>query len=123
MTQHTSYTPELSGDWDLQLDGNGNLSMLRGTAAIVQNVCNEGRLFRHDAVFRYDEGIAWFGDQIAQPVQEAITTGDLREAAEAVPGVLTVDAVTLTGFDASTRTLSAEIEITTEEGNRGTARI
>lgn len=120
---HTTYTAELSDGWDFVIDGNGNLSMLRGTAATVQNVCNECRLFQHDAVFRYEDGIAWFEDQIALPVQRAVTTGDLREAAASVPGVLTVDSVTLTAFDPATRTLSAEIQISTEDGNNGTARI
>lgn len=120
---HTAYTAELSADWDLVLDGNGNLSMIRGTAATVQNVCNEGRLFRHDAIYRYEDGIAWFEDQIALPIQEAVTTGDLRDAAASVPGVLSVDSVTLTDFDQATRTLKAEIQVTTEDGNNGTARI
>lgn len=96
---HTAYTAELSSEWDLQLDGNGNVAMVRGTPAIVQNVCNEGRLFYHDAVFRWDQGIKWFSDQIAQPIQEAITTEDLRSAALSVPGVLTVESVQLKALD------------------------
>lgn len=120
---HTAYTAELSDDWDLTLDGNGDLSMIRSAQAICQNVCNEGRLFYHDAVFRWDQGIKWFEDQIAQPIQEAVTTEDLRTAASSVPGVLTVNSVTLKKLDPATRTLSAEIEITTEEGTNGRAEI
>ena len=120
---HTAYTAELSDDWDLTLDGNGDLSMIRGAQAICQNVCNEGHLFYHDAVFRWDQGIKWFEDQIAQPIQEAVTTEDLRTAASSVPGVLTVNSVTLKKLDPATRTLSAEIEITTEEGTNGRAEI
>lgn len=120
---HTAYTAELSADWDLQLDGNGNVAMIRGASAIVQNVCNEGRLFYNDAVFRWDQGVHWFSDQIAQPIQEAITTEDLRSAALSVPGVLTVNSVTLKKLDPATRTLSAEIEITTEESMNGRAEI
>lgn len=120
---HTAYTAELSDDWDLTLDGNGDLSMIRGAQAICQNVCNEGCLFYHDAVFRWDQGIKWFEDQIAQPIQEAVTTEDLRTAASSVPGVLTVNSVTLKKLDPATRTLSAEIEITTEEGTNGRAEI
>ena len=37
---HTAYTAELSSEWDLQLDGNGNVAMLREAPAILQNVCN-----------------------------------------------------------------------------------
>lgn len=120
---HTAYTAALSAEWDLQLDGNGNISMLRDTAAIVQNVCNEGRLFYNDAIFRWEEGIQWFSDQIALPIQEAVTTEDLRTAAASVPGVLTVDSVTLLELDPATRNLSAEVKITTEGGTYGTARI
>lgn len=120
---HTAYTAALSTEWDLQLDGNGNISMLRDTAAIVQNVCNEGRLFYNDAIFRWEEGIQWFSDQIALPIQEAVTTEDLRTAAASVPGVLTVDSVTLLELDPATRNLSAEVKITTEGGTYGTARI
>lgn len=120
---HTAYTAELSDDWDLTVDGNGDLSMIRGAQAICQNVCNEGRLFYHDAVFRWDQGIKWFEDQIAQPIQEAVTTEDLRTAASSVPGVLSVNSVTLKTLDPATRTLSAEIEITTEGGTNGRAEI
>ena len=120
---HTAYTAALSAEWDLQLDGNGNISMLRDTAAIVQNVCNEGRLFYNDAIFHWEEGIRWFSDQIALPIQEAVTIEDLRTAAASVPGVLTVDSVTLLELDPATRNLSAEVKITTEGGTYGTARI
>lgn len=120
---HTAYTAALSAEWDLQIDGNGNISMLRDTAAIVQNVCNEGRLFYNDAIFRWEEGIRWFSDQIALPIQEAVTIEDLRTAAASVPGVLTVDSVTLLELDPATRNLSAEVKITTEGGTYGTARI
>lgn len=44
-------------------------------------------------------------------------------AASSVPGVLTVNSVTLKKLDPATRTLSAEIEITTEEGMNGRAEI
>lgn len=120
---HTAYTAELSSEWDLQLDGNGNVAMLREAPAILQNVCNEGRLFYHDVVFRWDQGINWFSDQIAQPIQEAITTEDLRSAALSVPGVLTVESVQLKALDTTTRVLSAEVQVTTEGGSYGTARI
>lgn len=120
---HTAYTAELSGDWDLVVDGNGNLAMLRDAPAVVQNVCNEGRLFYHDAVFRWKDGIKWFEDQIALPIQQAVTTADLREAAESVPGVLTVNSVNLLALAPETRTLHAEIDITTEGGTNGRANI
>ena len=70
---HTAYTAGLTDDWDLELDDNGDVQMLREAEAITQNVCNEGRLFTEDAYFRYDEGIPWFTDQLGQPLKEAVT--------------------------------------------------
>lgn len=120
---HSAYTAALSENWDLQLDANGNILMARSTAAITQNVCNEGRLFVNDAYFRFEDGINWFSDQLARPVQEAITVENLREAALSVPGVVSVDSIDLYELDGSTRTLHGVIELTTEGGSYGRAEI
>lgn len=120
---HTAYTAALSDDWDIELDDNGDIRMLREAEAISQNVCNEGRLFTEDAYFRYEEGIPWFTDQIAQPVKEAVTASHLRQAALSVPGVLTVDSITLETVDPKTRVLKAKIEITCEGGTHVRAEL
>ncbi len=120
---HTSYTPVLSDRWDFVLDGNGNLAMKRGTAAICQNVCNETRLFTDDAYFAAERGIPWFSDQLARPVQEAVTISNLRNAALNVPGVERVDAVELEALDRETRVLKGKVTITTEDGNNARIEI
>lgn len=121
---HTAYTAALDANsWDLQLDANGNVVMAKETNAIVQNVCNEGRLFTGDAYFRFEDGIDWFTDQLGEPVQEAVTSENLRTAALAVPGVLSVDSVTINELNQKTRTLHGTIEITTEGGSYGRAEI
>lgn len=114
---HTEKTAELSSDWDLVLDPNGNLSILKGTRAICQNVCNEARLFTDDAYFARERGIPWFSDQLAQPVQEAVTISNLRNAALRVPGVARVDSVELDALDQKTRVLKGKVQITTEDGS------
>lgn len=120
---HTAYTAELSDDWDLTLDANGNLKMLRDTPAIEQNVANEGRLFKDDAYFRADEGIDWFSDQLGKGVQDAVMRNRLRNAAQRVPGVLSVDGITIKELNQETRVLRAKLEITTEGGSIGRAEI
>lgn len=120
---HTAYTASLSEDWDLQLDANGNLSMLRDARAVEQNVCNEGRLFLDDAYFRADEGIAWFSDQLGKAVQDAVMRNRLRTAAESVPGVLSVGEITINALDAETRTLRASLELSCEGGSIGRIEI
>ena len=119
---HTQKTLGLSSDWDLQFDANGNLKMLDKADAICQNVCNECRLFLHDAYFRYDEGIDWFTDQLSRPLQVAIVTDRLRRAALSVPGVLAVTEIHLEVLNKKERTLRGTIEIETEYGH-GTSYI
>lgn len=119
---HTENTLALTPDWDLQFDSNGNLKFLTEVEAICQNVCNECRLFLHDAYFRYDEGIDWFTDQLGRPLQVAIVTDRLRRAALSVPGVLAVTAINLETVDKQTRTLRGTIEIETEYGH-GTSKL
>lgn len=113
---HTENTLALSSNWDLQFDSNGNLSFLKEAEAICQNVCNECRLFLNDAYFRYDEGIDWFTDQLGRPLQVAVVTDRLRQAALRVPGVVSVVNIELTEVDQKTRTLHGKIEIETEYG-------
>lgn len=119
---HTEKTLGLTPDWDLAFDANGDLQMLDQVEAICQNVCNECRLFLHDAYFRYDEGIDWFTDQLGKPLQVAIVTDRLRRAALSVPGVLAVTAINLETVDKQTRTLRGTIEIETEYGH-GTSKL
>ena len=113
---HTENTWALTPDWDLQFDSNGNLKFLTEVEAICQNVCNECRLFLRDAYFRYEEGIDWFTDQLGKPLQVAVVTDRLRQAALRVPGVVSVVNIELTEVDQKTRTLHGKIEIETEYG-------
>lgn len=113
---HTENTLALTPDWDLQFDSNGNLKFLTEVEAICQNVCNECRLFLRDAYFRYEEGIDWFTDQLGKPLQVAVVTDRLRQAALRVPGVASVVNIELTEVDQKTRTLHGKIEIETEYG-------
>ena len=113
---HTENTLALTPDWDLQFDSNGNLKFLTEVESICQNVFNETRLWYRDAYFRYEEGIDWFTDQLGKPLQVAVVTDRLRQAALRVPGVVSVVNVELTEVDQKTRTLHGKIEIETQYG-------
>lgn len=113
---HTENTIALDANWDISFDSNGNLRLLTELEAILQNVCNETRLWFRDAYFRYDEGIDWFTDQLGQPLQESVVTERLRNAALSVPGVLSVVNIEITEIDQETRTLHGKIEIETQYG-------
>lgn len=113
---HTENTLSLDSDWDLAFDDNGYLAFLSGADAICQNVCNECRLFLHDAYFRYEEGIDWFSDQLGKPLQVAVVTDRIRKAAMSVKGVISVVNVELTEVDKLNRVLHGVITIETEYG-------
>ena len=113
---HTQNTWGLSTDWDLQFDANGKPEVLTEAQAITQNVCNECRLFLHDAYFRYEDGIPWFSDQLGKPIQVSVVTARLRQAALRVPGVLRVLSITIEELEKKTRILTGTIEIETEYG-------
>lgn len=112
---YTSQTLALTESWDLDFDANGNLKMLNGSQAIVQNVCNECRLFFHDAYFRWEEGTDWFSDQLGKPLQTSVMVDRLRQAILRVDGVLSVEDIQLTEVDPDTRTLHGTITIQTED--------
>ena len=118
-----SYTPELTGDWDLQLDASGNLKMLKGTSGIVQNVCCAGKNFRGGEFYFADSGIAWFQDALEQKFRRPVIASRLREAAESVQGVQAVESVTIDAMDTETRTVEGVIIIETTEGQNGKAII
>lgn len=120
---HTSYTPKLDQSWNFTIDGNGNLKMLEGTQAILQNVSNEGRCFTDDLFFYAKHGIDWFGDQLGEPVQKAVVAARLRDAALSVSGVKSVEAVELDAVDNRSRTLTGTITIKTTEGENGQSEI
>lgn len=113
---HNSYTPKLDENWDLCLDSNGNLKMLSGAEATAQNVCNECRLFKHDAYFRYEDGIDWFNDQLGKQVQVAVVTNRLRKAAQSVTDVKKVRSITINNLDKNSRTLRGTVDIETVWG-------
>lgn len=114
---HSQRTWGLTEDWDLAFDENGNVKTLSELDAILQNVANEIRLFRHDAYFRWEDGIQWFEDQLGKPLQVSVVTARLRAAAQSVDGVMSVGAVTFDGVDKDARTLHGTIEIETEYGH------
>ena len=54
---HTNKTAYLNKDWDIELESDGSIKMCTDDIyAVMQNCCNEIRLWLRDAYFRYDQG-------------------------------------------------------------------
>lgn len=120
---HTAFTLALNDSWDIDLDEGGNLKLYRDKKAVLQNVANECRLFKHDAYFRYEEGIDWGADQLGKKAREILVASRLREAAELVDDVESVDSVELDEFNPDTRTLKGTITVTTKWGKDEKVRV
>lgn len=120
---HTAFTLALNDSWDIDLDEGGNLKLYRDKKAVLQNVANECRLFKHDAYFRYEEGIDWGADQLGKKAREILVVSRLREAAELVDDVESVDSVELDEFTPDTRTLKGTITVTTKWGKDEKVRV
>lgn len=119
---HTAYTPKLTDNWEFQIDSAGQIVMCQGTAAICQAVANDCRCFTNDLYFESERGIDWFTDQLGKPIQRAVVASRLREAAEAVPGVESVESIELE-IDQDTRRLTGSINIITTDGDYGRAEL
>lgn len=113
---HTARTFALTKDWDIHLDGAGNIALRTEGEALAQNVANECRLFLADACFNQDEGIPHFILQLGKARAEGSLKDHLRAAAKTIPGVEAVTEVTLFDFDPQTRALHGTINFTTTGG-------
>lgn len=118
-----AFTPTLTSDWDLQLGADGNLLMSKGAPAIAQNISCACKNFKGGLWFFQDFGIDWFSDALEQKFRKSLIASRIRQTAQAVEGVRSVDAVNIDDLDTETRTVTGEVLFTTEEGENGRALI
>ena len=116
---HTAYTPRLTDSWEFQIDSAGQIVMCQSTAAICQAVANDCRCFTNDLYFIDTQGTPY---RTGKPIQRAVVASRLREAAEAVPGVESVESIELE-IDQDTRRLTGSINIITTDGDYGRAEL
>ena len=117
MATHTAYTAVLDDEWDLMLDSNGNIKTITESDAVIQNVCNECRLFYNDAYFRADEGINYFVTELGQPLDKALLSYQFRTAIENVSGVSSINSIEIDDLDKETRKVTGTISVITEFGD------
>ena len=107
-----AYTLLLDSQWDLTLDGGGDIATAVDAYAVAQNVANAVRLFTDDAYFDADRGIPHFDIELGhRPPMGVLRTRILR-AARTVEGVADASIE----FDRDERTLGGEITLTLTTG-------
>lgn len=96
---HTQKTLALNENWDFTLTPEGNLALLEGDAAILQNAANECRLWLRDAYFQQENGINWGEVALAQKMNISIVQQAVTAQCQNVDGVVSVEDVEITGMD------------------------
>ena len=81
-------TLQLSANWDLTLDANGNLAVVAGPQALAQDVASAISTFLGEAYFDTSLGVPWGGNVFAQEFSPALATSLIVQAAMSVPGVV-----------------------------------
>ena len=115
MNGHTLYlTPD---SWDITLDSAGRLKTSTAAYAIAQNVANAVRLFTREAFFSMTEGIPHFDIELGRKPLYSVLRNRVREAAEAVDGVLNAEVQLDTPVD-SNRRLTGQILLTIAEEDK-----
>lgn len=111
------YTLMLNDNWDITVDGAGNIATANGAYAVAQNAANAVRLFTKDAYFNQTKGIPHFNIELGEKasVSQAALVNRIRKACLAVDGV--VDCQPDLQYDDDGRCISGDIYLTLEGGN------
>lgn len=106
----------LNDNWDIGLDGGGNLVTTSGLYCDAQNVANAIRLFTKDAFLAQDKGVPHFDLDLGRMPAFSAVRSVYRRNARAVENIQDATLENL-AFDSDTRVLTGVIRATTEQGN------
>lgn len=107
-----------TGDWDIHIDGSGNIRTTQGTYCTAQDVANAIQLFTQDAFLAAQDGVPHFIVELGKKPPLSVVRSRFESAAEEVDNV---SAAQMTITDVDERKVSGYIDITTESGK--TARV
>ena len=100
----------LPGDWDLSIDGTGNIAMATGAYAIAQDVASALRTFAGELWYDTTQGVPYFTDALGQGVDVGLLTDDFDTAALIVPGVVQAETI-LNPLDRTSRLLTGTVNV------------
>lgn len=106
----------LDSQWDVTVDGGGNIATAQDAYAIAQNVANAVRLFTDDAYFDRDRGIPHFDIELGHRPPIGVLRTRILRAARGVEGVADANVE----FDRDERVLGGEITLTLTNGETAT---
>lgn len=114
---HTRRTLNLDRDtWDITLTGTGQIAVVGGDYASMQDVANEVRLFTKDAYFIQENGIPHFAIELGQRLTPSLLKLYVEKAALRVSDVKEIISIDISSLDFKTRKLSGSIRFKTAAG-------
>ena len=112
------HTLLLDNQWDITLDGNGNIATTSGDYGVAQGVANSIRLFTNDAYYDPDKGVPHFAIDLKKAPQESVIRARLLQAALETAGV---KAAKIESLAIVNRHLTGNIQLATEFGGADVA--
>jgi hypothetical protein len=112
----------LNDNWDITLDGNGDITTTSGLYCDAQNVANATRLFTKDAYLAQTKGIPHFDVELGVIPALSEVRSWYRRAAMAVDNIQSAS-IDITAIDDDTRTLRGIITATVTSGETLTVEI
>lgn len=107
-----------SVEWDLTVDGLGNIASVTGPDALAQDAASAIRLFKGELWFDTSQGVPYFAKILSRRPPIALMKAYFVAAAKTVPGVASaicyISAVTNRG-------VSGQVQVKDAAGNPGAA--
>lgn len=109
---------QLDGNWDLTLDGAGNIALASEPLSMAQDAASNIRLFSGELYLDTTQGIPYFQQILGYSPSLALIKAYFIQAALAVPGVASAKCfiTSLTG-----RTVTGQVQITASSGQTAAA--
>lgn len=114
---HTNKTAYLNEDWDIELESDGSIKMCKDDIyAVMQNCCNEIRLWLHDAYFKYDTGTD-YANILAHKFNKIRLVSAFKKAIARVSTDIIVKDIIIDDIDLESRKVTGMIKIQYEGEN------
>ena len=111
---HTNKTAYLNDSWDIELEADGSIRMCKDDIyAVMQNCCNEIRLWLHDAYFRYNSGTDYAAILASKYNKIRLVTA-FKQAIKRVSSDIEVKDIIIDDIDVDTRKVTGLIKIVYE---------
>lgn len=106
--------------WDLIVDGTGNIAMATVPYALAQDVASAIKTFAGEVYYDITLGVPYFGKILGQTPSVAYFQQQMISAALTVPGVVSATCV-ITGF--AGRQITGQVNFTDSSGTTGTVSL